>query len=275
MQCISPISLKNRYLADGRGGVSLALGRQVPCGRCYPCRQNLSRSWQFRLQQEEHFSKCSFFVTLTYSDDNLPSDFKLQKRDVQLFLKRFRKLEDFPRQLKYFCVGEYGGKFGRPHYHLLMFFSNYRDIFAVDSQLQKSWNVGFTHIGSVSAASINYVCGYVIGRKDEDENFKTFSLCSNGLGSKYLDTHCKILDNTERDFTARGVGGSRYSLPRYYRDRLFSDERKLQHINDLNDFISNRLEHYDRDNKLHQSDVHRHFEIKKQSYLKKRFKHVK
>lgn len=44
--------------------------------------------------------------------------------DVQCFLKRFRKYINKyygPRKFKYFAVGEYGTRYGRPHYHLVIF----------------------------------------------------------------------------------------------------------------------------------------------------------
>ena len=61
------------------------------------------------------------FVTLTYAD--APSH--VIKSDVQKFLKRFRQIPrdyGFPLpDFKYFFCAEYGSKFGRPHYHGLLF----------------------------------------------------------------------------------------------------------------------------------------------------------
>ena len=47
----------------------------------------------------------------------------LYYRDVQLFMKRFRKYlsKHYGREnIKFFAAGEYGSKFGRPHFHLLI-----------------------------------------------------------------------------------------------------------------------------------------------------------
>lgn len=91
----------------------------VPCGKCVACLVNKRGDWIFRLQMEMKFSKRkALFVTLTYDQKHCPE--KLDKRHLQLFLKRLRK--HYPAgQIRYYAVGEYGSKMGRPHYHLILF----------------------------------------------------------------------------------------------------------------------------------------------------------
>jgi hypothetical protein len=60
------------------------------------------------------------FVTLTYSDENLPADGSLQPSDLQKWLKRLRKRID-PTRVRYYAVGEYGDTSWRPHYHVGLF----------------------------------------------------------------------------------------------------------------------------------------------------------
>lgn len=45
---------------------------QVPCGKCIFCCSAISRDWQNRLKKEFNHEYVSFFITLTYDDDNLP-----------------------------------------------------------------------------------------------------------------------------------------------------------------------------------------------------------
>lgn len=75
-------------------------------------------------------------VTLTYDEDEMPrlEDGRgtLVYTDAQLFLKRLRdriansKDEHIAKlgKFRFFCVGEYGGRYERPHFHIVLF--NYR-----------------------------------------------------------------------------------------------------------------------------------------------------
>ena len=80
-----------------------------------------------------HESNC--FVTLTYSDEGIahldrcidPETGEigagplrsLNKRDIQLFMKRLRKRTG--AKIRYLQCGEYGSKTQRPHHHVLLF----------------------------------------------------------------------------------------------------------------------------------------------------------
>ena len=79
--------------------------------------------WSFRLREELKDSESAHFLTLTYDDEHIiitgNNEPTLYKRDVQLFLKSLRKLQK--QKIKYYFVGEYGGKTDRPHYHAIIF----------------------------------------------------------------------------------------------------------------------------------------------------------
>lgn len=96
----------------------------VPCGHCLLCSEKRGREWSTRALCETAVADYPpVFVTLTYADGYIPFD-GVCKRDLQLFLKRFR--ENWFRKygnrlnLRYFAVSEYGTYGGRPHYHLLL-----------------------------------------------------------------------------------------------------------------------------------------------------------
>lgn len=116
-------------------------GGIVPCGQCLPCRINKRKKRTTRLVLEgiQHEHCC--FVTLTYSNDFLPVrlyDPKsgeithqhpvgcLDKLAIQKFIKRLktnlrRKCgSTLAKNIRFFCAGEYGENFGRPHYHLVI-----------------------------------------------------------------------------------------------------------------------------------------------------------
>lgn len=76
--------------------------------------------WTHRLILESYQHEENAFVTLTYSDEYLPSGGTLVPKDLQDWLKRFRK-EVYPAKVRYYGVGEYGDQSERPHYHLAIF----------------------------------------------------------------------------------------------------------------------------------------------------------
>lgn len=106
---------------------------EIPCGQCIGCRIQRSRQWADRcLMELTQHPEGGYFVTLTYNDMHLPwswysdpftgeaqASLTLDRRDVQLFLKRLRKSTG--QDLRYFGCGEYGPTTFRPHYHLIIF----------------------------------------------------------------------------------------------------------------------------------------------------------
>lgn len=149
MQCPTPLAIHDML---------------VPCNRCEVCRQNRLSDWVVRLTAEYRSCVFSYFITLTYNDANLPindnGDSCLVKRDVQLFMKRLRK-RLFNHSIRYFTVGEYGTRFGRAHYHSIIF----SDKPITYDDFNTSWDLGFIHIGQVTAKSISYVAKYVFSEK--------------------------------------------------------------------------------------------------------------
>lgn len=94
-----------------------------PCGRCMPCMINKRNQWTGRLLLEARNHPSTIYLTLTYNPEHLPENGVLDKRVPQLYLKRLRKLltQNNYDPIRYFVAGEYGKRFGRPHYHYLLF----------------------------------------------------------------------------------------------------------------------------------------------------------
>lgn len=114
--CMCPERIKNK-----QGDWQL-----VRCGKCPDCIQHRRFEWCIRLQREIRYATApAWFVTLTYDNENLVYGEKaptLVKRDFVLFMKRFRKVvfKNHGYKLRFLGVGEYGGQFGRPHYHIVL-----------------------------------------------------------------------------------------------------------------------------------------------------------
>lgn len=176
------------------------------------------------------------FVTLTYSDDNVPltpsGRMGLWKRDLQLFFKRLRKAhgKHLHRRIKYYAAGEYGERSGRPHYHIILFN-------AIPELIECAWQeegvvLGNIHYGFVSEASVGYTLKYINKPKKRprrgDDRPPEFALMSKGLGKCYLDD--KIRSWHKADIAERMYcnlkDGKKISMPRYYKDKLYTTKER-------------------------------------------------
>lgn len=127
--------------------------QEYGCGQCLPCRINRRRVWTSRLVLESYLHKFSWFVTLTYAPEHLPKDGSVSPRALQLFMKRLRE-KCSPEKVRFYGVGEYGDRSGRPHYHLVLYGLR-------DPQLcGLAWPFGLVHVGSVTHQSAAYVVQY-------------------------------------------------------------------------------------------------------------------
>lgn len=112
------------------------------------------------------------FLTLTYSDENYPTDGSLNKSHFQLFMKRLRRRSSVP--LRFFHCGEYGETTGRAHYHACIFgedFSSTREFLKFNKQgdklyrsdfLDDCWGLGYANLGDLTFESAAYVARYTL-----------------------------------------------------------------------------------------------------------------
>jgi hypothetical protein len=121
-------------------------------------------------------------------------------------------------RIKYFACGEYGDRFGRPHYHAIVFGLSriHEDIIAA------CWNNGFIKVGSVTLKSIKYTTSYITKKLFYDEDFRykgrppPFQTSSHGLGLRWAQAHKARI---ERDGYIM-IDGRKQSIPRYYVRKL-------------------------------------------------------
>lgn len=121
-----------------------------------PCRINRKRLWTARLLLESFEHEQSYFVTLTYNNENLPQGGTLVPKHLQDFLKRLRKAVA-PRKIRFFAVGEYGEQTFRPHYHLCVF-----GAVADRRVFSDCWTAGHVDVGEITKDSCAYIAGYCI-----------------------------------------------------------------------------------------------------------------
>lgn len=227
----------------------------LPCGGCPKCLVKITNDWVFRVGQEISDVSTSdvSFITLTYDDYSLPltecGAMTLRRDDVQRFMKNLRRLHSTKKYLnsergfnrapiKVFGCGEYGTQFKRPHYHLILINADPELIADAWMARKDSSEAGFM-LGAVwrsteafTPSAIAYVCGYMmkrrsVGKFDARGRYKEFRFMSMGLGKQYLtdDTIAYHLADLSRAYITL-PGGVKSSMPRYYRDRIFSEADK-------------------------------------------------
>ena len=145
----------------------------VPCGHCEQCLKSKARGWAFRILKEAEKYDNNYFITFTYSDENLkyaPLAYtrnapiaSLVKNEISDFnkkLKTYLKRKGLNSDFRFFGVGEYGSNTFRPHYHVIYFnldlpndleFYKYENgqLYFRSKFLEDTWAKGNVVIGSL------------------------------------------------------------------------------------------------------------------------------
>lgn len=206
----------------------------VGCGNCEECRKQKAREWQVRLNEEIKVHKCKYFVTLTFSEDNLT---KLQNEikqsecnavagvAVRRFLERWRKKHK--KSLTHWLITELGHtNTERIHLHGIIF----HDTPITLEELQNTWQYGIVDNGKyVNTQTIAYIVKYVTKIDNDHKGFKAEIFCSAGLGKEYLNkdrakANQYIQGNTNETYTLDN--GRIVNLPIYYRNHIYSEEER-------------------------------------------------
>lgn len=227
-----------------------APGGLLPCGQCKPCKINRRRDWTVRLVLEAHAHEENSWVTLTYAEDNLPTNYvrardgrifgsvgkpTLCRPDYQNFLKRFRERTGLTsKDFKYFIAGEYGEKYGRPHYHVCLFGIGPRykkDIEHAWSLLdddRQRYPIGNVFHGSLTWDSCQYTAGYTVKKmtsfthEELDGRYPEFGQGSKGLALVAVDDvlHYMSLHRLNDVPSYFLYQGKQVPVPRYIKIRL-------------------------------------------------------
>ena len=180
----------------------------IRCGSCFNCKKMNAIEWTQKAKFEMYHSKYAYFITLTYNNENVPLE--LNTRDYQLFLKRFRKWLDKQHQMKlrYLVAGEYGARYSRPHYHMIVFMDlDISDTFYKVAKRQFSsrlieqfWQLGFISIAPANESTIAYTAFYSTKKLTKAQKFSfvkknsdtgllpksEFIYASNGFGQQHV-----------------------------------------------------------------------------------------
>lgn len=185
----------------------------VDCGKCYECISKRKNQWAFRCNEEFKVSSDVKFVTLTYNNENLPI-YGVDIRDVQLFFKRLRKYisthyQEYDKPLKYYCSSEYGTKYNRPHYHMILFNCPLGPM-----EIENVWQKGFIKSFDTNLSTIQYVLKYFANKDLHPfEKHKNFVTMSKNMGLSF------VINNPEYSKNYVRLLNFKIAIPRYYQDK--------------------------------------------------------
>lgn len=254
MPCLNPRSAFNpKYRCSKKNGFNpppcpdpRLLRITFDCGKCSECRRKRATHWRFRLHAEYKANPNKFhFVTFTFSDKALNAlrsefpvsegytDNDIAKVAVRRFLERYRKIYNV--SCRHFFVTELGGKNGRIHLHGLLVGcqAGYwkRNKYKIDLPLLTSiWSYGYIWVGWCTDATISYVVKYITKQDPYHLDYRPVLLVSPGFGKCYVTSsvikyHHSVPSGIYYLITS---SGHKISMPRYYRDKIFTPEEILQ-----------------------------------------------
>lgn len=235
---LNPSGKRSIVFNPGPSASFSGIPQKLPCGQCIGCRLERSRQWAIRCVHEAQLHEHNSFLTLTYSDEKLPPDGSLQVADFQKFMKRLRK-HFTGKKVRYFHCGEYGEKYGRPHYHACLFGLDFDDKsvwkehngqrYYVSKTLADLWPHGHSTIGAVTFESAAYVARYITKKVTGDRAEKFYE----GRKPEYVTMSRRPgiaatwFEKFKSDVFPRDevvVRGKRMPPPRFYLQKLSAAE---------------------------------------------------
>jgi len=237
---------------------------KIPCGECWCCRLNYASQWADRCIDEASQYKNNYFVTLTYDNEHLPTAQginkstgevgevgTLKKEDLQKFMKDLRSYYKYHYKhegIRFYACGEYGDKYARPHYHLIIFNLPIEDLKKDHNSrrgqliyrseiIEKIWGKGLSGIGEVTWESASYTARYVMKKlkglkaKEYEElgitpEFVNMSL-KPGIGGNWYKEHKEHIYQTDYITRLRKDKIIQKKPSKYY-DKLYDIEEPEQ-----------------------------------------------
>lgn len=210
----------------------------MPCGQCSYCRANKITLWSNRIQSEINKSR-STFLTLTYDSNHLTYvkdeqgkiNYSLNKNDVHKFFDNLRhQVKNLPliplhntKDFKYLLVGEYGGRFNRPHYHAIVMGLDFKQFKQLYINL---WRHGSIKSLPTNNATVRYCLDYMSKNLngelaqavyDKLNIERPFMNCSNKIGFDYFQKHSEEINNTGFIKNANKL----LQVPTYYKNLFY------------------------------------------------------
>jgi hypothetical protein len=164
--------------------------------RCEACLKHHTQFWTMRCGAEGFTANFVLFGTLTYADEHLKEGVGHNDNDFKNYMSNIRiagRKKGY--KVKYLACFEFGSKTGRPHYHVILFFTKTRE----NMELPKwplyvranlpHWNKGFSQYETPKsdAGIITYTLGYMAKKGGR------LLRPSNGIGKQFLLNYAAFL----------------------------------------------------------------------------------
>lgn len=223
------------------------LNIDVPCGHCIECCKQKAREWKIRMLEEIKDHEHNYFITLTFSNEELRELMRSSKlgecnalaaKAVRRHLERWRK--DFKCQLKHWYVVEKGHEnTERIHLHGILFCDQ-----NIETQFKKIerqhggwmcnwkyWRYGHVWVGDFcNARSIGYIVKYMTKIDSEHKGFYGQVLCSPGIGRNYTE---RPIFNSRYNYkdhnsitTYKQNDGTEIKNPTYYKNKAYKENER-------------------------------------------------
>lgn len=212
---------------------------ELKCGQCQKCRLRRAQEWACRIMHEAAMHKANGFLTLTYSEDELPEDGGLDKSHFQGFMKRLRERLG---KARYYMCGEYGDDGNRPHYHACLFGHDFvkdrvpkrygKYPLFKSPLLDELWGHGHCWVADLTPKNAAYVARYVMKKQtgngaaetygDLQPPYSSMSL-KPGIGQSWFERYGHEV------FPADSVlfEGRLVPPPRFYLNQLNEDDQDV------------------------------------------------
>lgn len=134
-------------------------------------------------------------MTVTYNGPCVPFHGQLVPLDIVKYIRALRN--HYGVKLRYYLVGEYGDKNGRPHYHIILFGLDFRDdrkkhseshghVMYTSPTAERLWGKGFVIIGDVTDESCGYVARYCMKKFNGDLAKSAYERVDPKTGELYM-----------------------------------------------------------------------------------------
>ena len=201
----------------------------MPCGQCEGCKLEKARDWATRCVLEAKYHSESCFLTLTYSDENLPSSLDEHKKNLNSFIDSLRNAG---LKIRYFGCSERGSRTKRLHAHVILFGwcpgdlelyskGSNGDFLYTSKTLEKYWTKGFSIVGFMTFQSAGYVARYTLKKSGSDDESFIFMSIRPGIGFQYLKDNAEIIVRYDSVYGEFG-DSSTAPVPRYF-NRFLSE----------------------------------------------------
>lgn len=211
-----------------------------PCGHCEACLRNKRSEKALRGYLESLSHKNSVFLTLTYSDDNLPLNKQgiptIRKEHLNGVIKRIRGYI-LPETMRVLASSEYSST-GRPHYHLCLFGVDvdtllkfcrhyHHNSHGIVMEDFRGWSYGGCLVAPFDVKTAFYVSKYLVKSDKDKKDYEALNIEPESiyqsrrpaLGKAYAEQH---KDRLLKDGFIR-CKGVKFKIPRYFMDKILND----------------------------------------------------